>query len=91
MEGVPKVKELVESNFNEARKTDAAFRLAPRQNVTWVTGGIVRIKLWAILACRDTDRDVQIIGAHYTQDGKPTGELFPMVAGFEPGVSKIEY
>lgn len=90
-EVVPKVKELIETIFSDVRKKGAAVRLTPRQMVTDVTGGTVSMKLGAFLACMDTDRDVQMIGTHYTQAGDPTGELFPMIVGFEPDVSRIEY
>jgi hypothetical protein len=36
-----------------------------------------------ILACLDSDRDIQMIGTHYDAEGRPTGTLFPIVFKFQ--------
>ena len=88
-EVIQKSKELVEDIYNTARKLGTP--LHPRQMMTDITGGYIGLKLGAILACLDSDRDIQVIGTHYNTDGQPTGDLFPILVGFEPDVSRVSY
>lgn len=52
--------------------------------LTDFTSGIRSLSLGAILASLDGRRDLELIGTHYASDGRPTGELFPIIFSFEP-------
>ena len=48
------------------------------------TSGIRSMTLGMILACLDGDRDIEMIGTHYSPDGGWVGPPFPIIFGFEP-------
>lgn len=48
------------------------------------TGGVRGMTLGMILSCLDGDRDIQMIGTHYSPSGAPTPPLFPVIFSFEP-------
>jgi hypothetical protein len=75
-----KTLELVRKAFAEAKE----LKLAAEDLVADFTGGVRGMTLGMILGCLDSDRDIEMIGAHYGPDGTPMPPLFPAIFGFEP-------
>ncbi len=73
-------------------RIDAAFKEAKslgietNQVVADFSAGVRSMTLGMILACLDGSRDIQFIGTHYDEAGKPTGGLFPILFDFEPKI-----
>jgi hypothetical protein len=64
---------------------EAAKRgLAEEEVMGDFTGGVRGMTLAMILGRLDADRDVQMIGTHYGDDGSPQPPLLPVVFGFSP-------
>lgn len=47
------------------------------------TGGLRSIALGIFLSSLDGNRDIQFIGTHYDEKGRPTGDRYPMISQFE--------
>lgn len=66
------------------------YGLKQRDIIADCTGGTKSMTLGVILACLEEDRDIQLIGSKYLQDGKPDGATAsPMI--FEYTTSRAEY
>jgi uncharacterized damage-inducible protein DinB len=75
-----KTYELVRRVFLAADKKD----LPAREMVANITTGFRSMTLGMILACLDRDHDIEFVGTHYDQKGKPSGDLVPITFSFEP-------
>lgn len=66
------------------------FQEAERQGISRqdmiadITTGIRSMPFGMILACLSKDQDIEFVGTRYDERGKPVGELFPILFGFEP-------
>jgi hypothetical protein len=82
-EVVDKTRRLVEVIFKEAHR--AAIHLPDKEIIADITSGTRNLVLGMILACQDSQRDLQFMGTQYDPDtGRPVGELLPIVFNFEP-------
>jgi len=77
-----KTVDLVKGIYLQARN-DKQIALKPEEIIADFTGGMRSMPLGMILACLDSDRDIQMIGTHYDAAGKPTEALFPIVFKFQ--------
>jgi hypothetical protein len=66
--------------FQEA----AQMGIPPSEMVADITTGVRSMTLGMILACLDRDQDIEFVGTHYDAQGRPTGDLFPIIFNFEP-------
>lgn len=64
--------------FREAEREG----IPSREMVADITTGMRNMALGMTLACLRMDRDVEIVGSHYDEEGHPTGELFPTIYQF---------
>lgn len=76
------INEIVQNIYRQA----PALGLAEKEMVADITGGFRSIPLGMILACLDPDRTIQFVGTSYNAEGRPEGELFPILFTFEVGV-----
>lgn len=76
----PKTYELIKNIFKEARE----LGLGPRDMLADFTGCPRSMTLGMILACLDADQDIQFIGTRYDGEGRPIGDIFPVIFSFEP-------
>ncbi len=83
-------KDLIEAIYRRAADKKGGIRLKPKQIVIDITGGIRSLALGAFLASLSTGRSIQMVGSRYDQDGRPEGELFPMIAEFDANVMAAE-
>lgn len=65
----------------------ARLGLAPNELVADITTGVRSMTLGMILACLSGDQDVEFVGSRYNAEGRPEGELFPIIFSFEPALS----
>lgn len=72
-----KVRTMVDSIFKEAGQ----LGLTEKQIIADITGGMRSIPMGIILACLDTNRDIQYMGTKYV-NGIPGGPLFPVLYNF---------
>jgi hypothetical protein len=75
-----KVRQLVDGIFQKA----IGHGLAAADVICDCTGGIRSAQLGMILACLDSERDLQLMGTRYDANGRPTGSPFRMRIHFEP-------
>lgn len=73
-----KTREVVERIFTLADN----IGIQEREMIADCTGGPRSMTLGIFLACLDSKRDIQFIGTHYDQNGRPTGEMNPMITKF---------
>jgi len=66
--------------FQEAARLD----IPPREIVADITTGVRSMTLGMVLACLDRDQDIEFVGTHYDAQGRPVGDLFPIIFSFEP-------
>jgi len=66
--------------FREAAQLD----IPPREMVADITTGVRSMTLGMVLACLDRDQDIEFVGTHYDAQGRPVGNLFPIIFSFEP-------
>lgn len=64
----------------------ARLKLAPNEVVADITTGVRSMTLGMVLACLDGDQDVEFVGTRYDAQGRPVGDLFPIIFSFEPTV-----
>ena len=76
---------LVNGIFDEARKE---HQIGSLEIVCDYTSCPRSMALGMILACLAKDRDVQFVGARYDDQGRPVGDLFPILYRFSPVVEK---
>jgi hypothetical protein len=62
----------------------ARLGLNPQELVADITTGVRSMTLGMVLACLNGDQDVEFIGTHYDAQGRPVGDLFPIIFSFEP-------
>lgn len=77
---IRKVRDMIDLIYRDAKKN---YQLDSRNMIADFTNGLRSTSAGMILSCLDGARDVQFIGTHYDDDGKPTGELLPMLFRFE--------
>ena len=75
-----KTYDLVQHVFKEVRSKN----LYAREIVADITTGFRSMTLGMILACLDEERDIEFIGTHYNESGKPDGSLIPIIFSFKP-------
>lgn len=75
-------RDLVERIFREAGR----LNLEEHDIAADFTGGLRSMVQGLILACLDGNRRVEFVGTHYDGQGRPTGELYPIIYSFEPRV-----
>lgn len=75
-----KTYDLVQQVFKEVRSKN----LSAREIVADFTTGFRSMTLGMILACLDEERDIEFIGTHYNETGKPDGSLIPIIFSFKP-------
>ena len=66
--------------FREAIK----LGIPPRDMVADITTGVRSMTLGMVLACLNGDQDIEFVGTHYNEMGRPVGDLFPLIFSFEP-------
>lgn len=66
-------------SFGEAEKRG----VTPAEMIADITSGFRAMTLGMILACLDGDRDIQLMGTRYDQQGNPESSLFPIRFPFE--------
>lgn len=52
-----------------------------------ITAGIRTMSMSMILSCLDKEYDIQMMGTHYNEQGRPKG-LFPIIFSFEPEIEE---
>jgi len=52
-----------------------------------ITSGIRTMSTSMILSCLDKEYDIQMMGTHYNEEGRPKG-LFPIIFSFEPKIDE---
>jgi len=70
----------VQRVFQEA----ARLGIPPPEMIADITTGVRSMTLGMVLACLHGDQDIEFIGTHYDETGRPVGELFPLIFSFEP-------
>lgn len=60
-----------------------AVGLSENDIVADITGGFRSLPLGMTLACLDKERIIQFVGTAYDENGRPTGDLFPILFTFE--------
>jgi hypothetical protein len=75
-----KTRDLVNRIFRQAEQ----LGLQDREIAADFTGCPRSMALGMFLACLDRNRDIQFVGTHYDDQGRPTGDLFPVLFAFEP-------
>jgi hypothetical protein len=75
-----KTYDLVQQVFKEVKHK----KLSAREIVADITTGFRSMTLGMILACLDEERDIEFIGTHYDERGKPDGSLIPIIFNFKP-------
>lgn len=73
---------LVRQVFAEA----AVLKISRSQLVADITSGIRSMSLGMVLACLDKERDIELIGTRYSNDGLPVGDLTPIIYSFAPEI-----
>ncbi len=66
--------------FQEA----AQKKISAQEMVADITTGLRSMPFGMILACLGRDQDIEFVGTRYDENGRPTGDLFPIIFGFEP-------
>lgn len=74
---------------NEIFKQADGLGLTDNDMVADFSGCPRSMALGMILACLDRNRDIQFVGTHYDAQGRPVGDLFPVLFAFEPEVAEI--
>lgn len=59
-------------------------RIPAREMIADITTGVRSMTLGMILACLHVDQDIQFVGTHYDDWGRPDGDVFPIIYSFEP-------
>lgn len=84
------VTECVRKTVDEVFDHAAYYGLKQSDIIADCTGGTKSMTLGVILACLEEDRDIQLVGSRYKEDGRPDGSsAFPMI--FEYTTSRAEY
>ena len=78
--------DLIRQIYKEAKKKD--IKLKPKDIIVDITGGVVSMKLGAVIASLAKDQDVQIIISDYNKLGKVDAgsKSYPVKVGFAPSV-----
>ncbi|MCA9968044.1 MAG: hypothetical protein KC423_27550, partial [Anaerolineales bacterium] len=73
------IHKIVHDIYRQAR----AAGLSENDLVADITGGFRSLPLGMTLACLDKERIIQFVGTAYDENGRPTGDLFPILFTFE--------
>jgi len=77
---IRKVRDIIDQIYRDAKKE---HRLEAKDIIADFTNGLRSTSTGMILSCLDGVRDVQFMGSHYDENGRPTGDLLPMLFKFE--------
>jgi len=75
-----KTRDVVNGIFRQAEQ----LGLTDNDVVADFSGCPRSMALGLILACLDRNRDIQFVGTHYDEAGRPVGDLFPVLFAFAP-------
>jgi hypothetical protein len=62
------------------------YQIEPKDLIADMTTGVRSMTLGMFLACLGSERDIEFMGTFYDDEGRPTGELTPIIFSFEPDV-----
>jgi hypothetical protein len=79
-----KTMDLLRKIFSQAE----GHKLSAGDVIADFTSGVRSMTLGMILACLDGDRDIEMIGTHYSPEGQWVGPPFPIIFSFEPVLQK---